>query len=206
MTRWRERATERLRDGEAIEETVPFGDNAVVVTSQRLLAFTPDGDGANYRAVERPNVEGASLTHVAETKWIEYILKGTVFGVAGVGIGLTVDFGGLLSIQQINTSSGGIGLGAILGLLNSINQFLAKLNQYILVGGLLALTVALGALGKYIESRTHVLAISVAGEDVLHVRAPKDVGHHLQRLQALLRGERDDATRPGGEPLDPSPE
>jgi len=43
--RWSERARERLRTGETVEETVPVGGNGVVVTNQRLLAFTPDREG-----------------------------------------------------------------------------------------------------------------------------------------------------------------
>ncbi|MFC7026658.1 hypothetical protein ACFQH8_02280 [Halomicroarcula sp. GCM10025710] len=31
------------------------------MTSHRLLAFTPDREGPNYRTVDRPNVEGVDV-------------------------------------------------------------------------------------------------------------------------------------------------
>ena len=203
MSRWRSRATERLRSGEEIEAAIPFGDNGVVLTNQRLLAFMPDGDGSNFRAVERPNVEGATLTHVGDVGWFEYVLKGGLFGIAGVALGLTVDFGGLISFEGITTGGAGAdGMGSILSILAGIKRLLAQLDDALLVGGLLGIALALGALGKYIESRTHDLVVDVAGQDDLHVKAPTDADDEAAQLRRLLRTEDLDAdAEPPEDPL-----
>lgn len=198
--RWEARASERLRNGEVIEETIPVGENAVVVTSQRLLAFTPDGEGPNYRAVERPNVEGAALRHDGDTEWLEYTAKGAIGGLIAVGIGLTVDFGGMISLQGISTDGAGqVGIGGMLSMLTTITNLMGKVDDALLVGGLLALTFGLGAFGMYIESRTYSLVIDIAGEDDLHVRAPSDAQDQDRRLQSVLEGE---STRNAGHEVD----
>ncbi|MFC6728528.1 hypothetical protein ACFQDG_07745, partial [Natronoarchaeum mannanilyticum] len=61
MDEWRGRVDELLYAGESIEERVEIGDAEVVVTTHRVLALTPSGDGERYRAIDRPNVLGASI-------------------------------------------------------------------------------------------------------------------------------------------------
>jgi len=61
MDEWRGRVDELLYAGESIEERIGVGDADVVVTTHRVLALTPSGDGERYRAIDRPNVLGASI-------------------------------------------------------------------------------------------------------------------------------------------------
>jgi hypothetical protein len=189
--RWSERARERLRPNETVEESIPVGENGVVVTNQRVLAFTPEGDGPNFRAIERPNVEGASLQHSGETGYLEYVGKGALAGVAGIAIGLTVDFGGLFAIESVSSDgAGAVGAGGLTQLLAQINSLLDMADEALLVGGLLALALALGALGMYIESRSYDLVVDVAGEDDLRVRAPSSATDQDRRLMQALESER----------------
>ena len=168
-----------------------MGENGVVVTNQRVLAFTPEGDGPNFRAIERPNVEGASLQHSGETGYLEYVGKGALAGVAGIAIGLTVDFGGLFAIESVSSDgAGAVGAGGLTQLLAQINSLLDMADEALLVGGLLALALALGALGMYIESRSYDLVVDVAGEDDLRVRAPSSATDQDRRLMQALESER----------------
>lgn len=209
MTQWRERATGRLRNGESVVTTVPVGGNGVVVTSQRLMAFTPESDGPNYRAVERPNVEDVRLETVGDEDWLEYVFKGGIGGLVGVAVGLTVDFGSLLSVGSIDTSGAGqVGVGGMLAILERITQLLGSLDDVFLYGGLLAFAAGLAALGKYVESRDHTLTVEVAGDDPVRVLAPKGSDDALARVQRSLRESDADEREPaseseGSDPLDP---
>ncbi|MFB6084230.1 MAG: hypothetical protein ABEJ94_08300 [Halorientalis sp.] len=172
MERWEDRASERLRSGETVEASVPVGENGVVVTSQRVFAFTPAGEGANFRSVERPNVEGVATAATSDTGWLGRAGKAGLAGIAGVALGLTVDFGGLLDLRGIGGQGvSQVGMGGMLAVLRQVSRLLELLDETLLVGGLLALAVALGALGLYLRSRTKTLRIAVAGDPDLHVPA-----------------------------------
>ena len=197
MARWSERASERLREGETVEATVPVGENGLVVTSQRVFAFVPAGEGANFRTVERPNVERVDAGSKSEPRWLGYVARGALGGLAGVGLGLTVDFGSLLDLGEVaGRGTSRVGMGGMLAVLKQISRLLGALDQVLLVGGLLALALALGAFGKYVESRVQTVQITVAGDDDLHVPA-SDRGDAVTQLRRHL----DDGT--GAIPADP---
>lgn len=207
MERWSEQASQRLRDGEEIAEVISVGENGVVVTNQRVLSFTPVGDGANYRAIERPNIEGVELASNGNADWLGYMAKGGLAGLVGVGIGYTMDFGGLISVDRINPEAAGkTGTASIIQMLGSISRLLAMVDDVLLVGGLLAFALCLGAFGLYLESRTHGLWIAVAGEDGHHVPAPKGSRTAVRRLQRVLGTQPDPATVYRDDPLEPQPE
>ncbi|WP_424016959.1 hypothetical protein ACOZ4N_13870 [Halorientalis pallida] len=196
MQRWSEQASRRLRDGERIETTVPIGENGIVVTSQRVLAFTPDGDGSNFRAIERPNVERVGRKTTGETGWLGYALRGLIAGVAGVGVGLVVDFDSLIDLGKIDPQAAGrTGMGGMLGLLGQISNAVGMLDEALLVGGLLGFAAALGAVGMYIESRTAIVEVTVAGDADLHVPSADGDDDAVARLRRHLSGT------PAGEPL-----
>lgn len=188
MPRWDERARERLRHGETVETTVSVGDNGVVVTSQRVFTFTPGSDGSNFRSVERPNVEDVAVDSTSDTGWLGYVAKAGLGGVAGVALGLTVDFGTLLEFGEIGGQGAGrVGMGGMLTVLQQLSRLLGLLDQVLLVGGLLALALALGALGMYVESRSKTVRLAVAGDTDLHIPS-EDPGTAVTRLQRHLDG------------------
>ncbi|WP_336001152.1 hypothetical protein [Halorientalis halophila] len=191
MARWGERASERLRDGERVETTVPVGDSGVVVTSQRVFAFTPEGEGPNFRAVERPNVENVSAGTTSTPDWLGYVGKAGLAGLVGVALGLTVDFEEFVDLGTIDAQGAGrLGMGGMLGLLQRLSAMLGMVDQVLLVGGLLSLALALGALGMYVESRTKTLQVAVAGDADLHVPAT-DRKDAVAQLRRALVGDAD---------------
>lgn len=169
---------ELLYDGETVRNEVGLGDNRLVVTSHRVLAFTPDREGPNYRAVERPNVEGVSLTTDGETDHLEGGVKALVAGLALVAAGYTVDLDGLVSGVSLSGSAatGAAGLGRMMGMLQTMLGLLARLDDLLRLFGGLALLLAVVVLGVYLRSRERVLVVEVAGDDDVHLPAPESGG------------------------------
>lgn len=187
MAQWNRRARQRLRDGESIEASVSVGDNGVVVTNQRLLAFAPETEGQNYRAVERPNIEHVSVETIGNEEWLPHVGKAALFGIVGVALGLTVDFGSLLSLEGVDTSGADdVGVGGMLSILRTIADLLAMLDDVFLVGGLLAVAVGLGAFGLYVESRQEMLVVSVAGGNDVQVPVAEGADDGVDSIKAAL--------------------
>ena len=183
---WGERADELLYDGESVQEQVRVGDGGVVVTSHRVLAFTPDREGPNYRQVDRPNVEGVSQTTSGEFQFLEQAIKAIVVGIVLVVAGLTVNLDGLVSGISLDSggAAGAIGIGQMMGLLQGMLQLLAQLDDLMRLFGALALAFGAIVLGVYLWSREELLVISVAGGDDVELTAPDE--EVLDRLRAAV--------------------
>lgn len=188
---WVERADGLLYDGEAIEAQVRVGAGGVVVTSHRLLAFTPEREGANYRQVDRPNVEGAEYRTSGEFEFLQQAVKALVVGAVLVVAGTTVSLDGMVS--SISLDSGGaasaVGIGGMLGLLQSLLSLLAQLDDLMRLFGGLALAFGVVVLAVYLWSRERMLVVSVAGDDDIELPAPEDERAVDQLRAALFPGE-----------------
>ncbi len=193
---WVERVEELLYDGESIQERVPVGAGGVVVTSHRLLAFTPDRDGPNFSQVDRPNVDGVEVDTGGEFRFLELAVKAIVVGVALLVAGFTVSLDGM--VQGISLESNGaasaVGIGGMLGLLQTMLGLLAQLDDLMRVFGGLALAFGAVVLAVYLRSRERLLVVAVAGGDDIELAAPDDDAV-LDRLRAALGSspERPDA-------------
>jgi hypothetical protein len=185
---WAERAENLLYDGEAVEAQVRVGEGGVVVTSHRVLAFTPDREGSNYRAVDRPNVNGASVTSSGEFQFLQQAIKAIVVGVVLVGAGMTVSLDGLVSGVSLDSggAAGTVGLGQMMGLLQTLLSLLGQLDDLMRIFGALALVFGAVVLGVYIWSRERLLVVGVAGEDDIELTAPENEEAVLQQLKAAL--------------------
>jgi len=184
---WVERADGLLYDGESIQERVPVGAGGVVVTSHRLLAFTPDRAGSNFSQVDRPNVDGVETRTVGEGQFLEWAVKAVVVGVALLVAGFTVSLDGM--VEGIALESGGaasaVGIGGMLGLLGTMLDLLAQLDDLMRIFGALALAFGAVVLAVYRWSRERLLVVSVAGGDDIELAAPDDEGI-VDRLRAAL--------------------
>jgi len=188
---WVEQADGLLYDGESIRETVPLGSGGVVVTSHRLLAFTPDRDGANYHQVDRPNVDGVEVRTTGKFQFLQQAVKALIVGAVLVVAGMTVDLEGLVS--GISLDSGGaasaVGIGGMVGLLQSMLSLLARLDDLMRLFGGLALAFGAVVLAVYLWSRERVLVVSVAGGDDVELTAPDEEGALDQLQAAVLPGD-----------------
>ena len=184
---WAEQAEELLYDGESIQERVSVGTGGVVVTTHRLLAFTPDRAGANFSQVDRPNVDGVEVRTGGEFRFLERAVKAIVVGVALLVAGFTVSLDGM--VEGISLESGGaasaVGIGGMLGLLGTMLGLLARLDDLMRLFGGLALAFGAVVLAVYLWSRERLLVVAVAGGDDIELAAPDDEAA-LDRLRAAL--------------------
>lgn len=194
MTDWRDRVDRLLYDGERVRESVAVADDRVVVTTHRVLALTPNADGANFRAVDRPNVESVDLSTGGTGRYLRWTIRPLVLGAILVVAGTQLDLGDPLSGMD-TSSAEATGTGGILSTVSSLTSLLAVLDEVMLAVGAVCLLVVALLLGLYLHSRETALVIGVAGDD--DVRLPVDGGHEsaAARLESAVAG----ATAPDGE-------
>lgn len=167
---WTERVDELLYQGEEALERHEAGPNLLVVTTHRLLAFTPEGDGPNFQHVDLPNVTGVSLSATGRPKLLEYGVKTGALGLLAFGSGAAVDFAGLLSLDSVDTTGAGqVGVGGVLGMVDAVAGLLALLDVALTAGGALLTLAGLGLLAVYLRSRERELVVEVAGGDPVTV-------------------------------------
>lgn len=188
MSRWLGRVDDLLYDGEAVETEVAVGEGGVVVTTHRVLAFTPEGSGSNFESVDRPNVSGVERTTRGSfaylTQAVKVLLVGGVLLAAGQVVSLDSTVGGI----ELGTT-GGMGLGGFLSLMQSLLSLLAMLDEIMTAAGALGLLLGVVILGAYALSRTDRLVIAVAGDDDLELPAAEADGSVTARLDRAVRPE-----------------
>lgn len=176
MTGWKSRVEELLYESESVEEAVDIDDARVVVTSHRVLTFTPGMDGENFRQVERPNVTAVEAGALSNVTLAERAIRYGIYGGLLVVVGLVVDFerfiGGVSFDAEATQQTGASGLVSIAqGMLDLMGQ----LDQLMQVAGALLLLVAVAIFAVYWLLRTPTLAIRVAGDgEDLHVPRPEE--------------------------------
>ncbi len=176
MTRWLDRAEELLYEGEETVERVSTGEGGVVVTTHRVLAFTPDAEGSNYEAVERPNVAGVEREATGEQRLLGLAAKVLVVGLALTGAGLAIDMDSLIGDVSLSSGTGAVGMGGVLSTVQTMLDLLAHLDEVVTVVGALALLVGTALLGAYAYTRRRVLVVEVAGDEDVAVPVSGDDG------------------------------
>ena len=206
---WVARAENLLYDGEVIEADVRLDRGGVVVTSHRVLVFTPDREGSNYRQVDRPNVEGIDISTSGDWSFLELGVKALVVGIVLVAAGTTVSLDSL--VGNVSLDSGGaasaVGIGGMLGMLQTMLTLMAQLDDLMRLFGGLALAFAAVVLGVYLWSRDRLLVVRVAGDDDVEVTAPDDESV-VERIEAAIVPEvppSDAESAPQSAPDDPLP-
>jgi hypothetical protein len=203
MTGWLDRVDDLLYDGETVVERVAVDDGGVVVTTHRVLSFTPERDGANFRYVDRPNVTGVSASASGEFGFLQQALKAIVVGVVLLIAGQTVSFDSLVAGVTIDSSAAQVGMGGMLGMLSSFLQLMAQLDELMTMFGALAVILAMVIFAVYLLTRDRVLVIAVAGGDDILVPAPKETAEAaaVELESALFEG----GAAPESDPLDAEP-
>lgn len=188
MADWSDRVEELLYEGEAVTERVSAGNANVVVTTHRVLAFTPEMDGENFRQVERPNVTDVAVRSDGETRFLLTGFRAGLFGVVLLGVGMAVDFGALMGdIDLTDTSTGQLGIGGILGMVQGMISIISSLDDYMRMVGALLLLVALVPVAVYLYSRETRLVLTIAGgEDLPIATSPDDAEANVARLREAI--------------------
>ena len=174
MGRWSDRVEELLYEGETVEERVEIGSSAVVVTSHRVLAFTPERDGANFQQADRPNVTGVSADSSGDATFLGYAVRATAYGLVLIVAGVLLPLDSILSDVAMPESTGQLGIGGVLGLFEQILSVLRNLGDFMQLIGALLLLFAIVPFGVYLWSRERLLVIDLAeADDSIRLPAPE---------------------------------
>ena len=152
------------------------------MTSHRVLALTPDGDGPNLRAVDRPNVDAVELSAGGNVGHGARALRYGVYALALVGASFVVDFS---SVSAVDPPSG-TGIGPVVQLAVTMTSLLTVVDDVLRYAGLGVLVVALLFAALYGHSRDSYLAVEVAGGDDVRVPATASESAAADRLRVAL--------------------
>lgn len=185
---WQSKVEDLLYESESVEEVVDIDDSRIVVTSHRVLTFTPNMDGENFEQVERPNVTGVTTSAIARTGLAAKSIRYGVYSAMLMLAGLFLDFENLIGDIQFDTKAAqGTGAGGIVGLAQGMLAFFAQLDKLMQGIGALGLLVAVVVFAVYWLLRTPTLAISVAGDtEDLHVPRPDDPDLAVTALEEAI--------------------
>lgn len=162
MADWSDRVDQLLFEGETVESSVDVGAGTVVVTSHRLLVFTPEGDGPRYRAIDRPNVLGVERRGVSPYDFRSTVAKLGVGAVLLLLVGIVVDPAALIPRPDLSAVQG---VGGAIDMVDAMLDAFYALDEVALGLGALLAIVGAGLLGVQLATRSERLAIEVAGED-----------------------------------------
>lgn len=200
MSAWRDRVEELLYEGETIEDHVECEEASVVVTSHRVLAFTPGMDGPNFSQVDLPNVEGVTRGAQSEAGLLERGLRYGVIGAILVVAGWIIDFESIIGDVSLGGSAAGqIGLGGIMEAMSRLLALMRQLDDLMQLFGALGLLLAVVLVGVYWYTREPTLSIQVAGGEDIHVPRPDEDA--TARLRKVLTPDGAGGTA-GGRGLD----
>jgi hypothetical protein len=176
-----------LRDDESVEVTLPAGNGRIVVTTHRVLAATPERDGPNLSYADRPNVEAVERENEGGTAHLARGVKACVVGLLLLGVGATVDLGGLITGTSVDSGTASqVGVGQVVAMLDALRAGLALLDVAMVAGGVLAVGFGLVSTSLFLRARQTALVVRVAGHDDLRVDAAvtdTDVAALRRRLE-----------------------
>jgi hypothetical protein len=188
MSRWQRRVDDLLYEGESVRETINIDTARVVVTSHRVLAFTPEMDGKNLAQADRPNVAGIETSAEANTDLLERGVRYGIVGAVLVATGLIVDFGSILGDVEFDAGAAQeVGAGGLIGLTQTLLGIMTQLDFLLRVFGGLAIFLAVVLLGVYWFERNPTLVIALAGDDSnIQLPRPNDVESARSRLESAV--------------------
>ncbi|MEE6210697.1 hypothetical protein U3A55_11080 [Salarchaeum sp. III] len=179
--------SEVLFDGESVVERVDCGANALVVTTHRIIALTPAGDGERVRYADRPNVETVRVETAGTTRHLRFGLRQTAFAVFLLAAGTLFSLDGIAdSVAGATGAAREVGVGALVQVLATVALFARYFDDALVaLGGLTALLAAIG-FARYLRSRSRALVVETYGGEELRVPAPDadeaDAGRVLEAL------------------------
>ncbi|WP_247003165.1 hypothetical protein [Halosolutus gelatinilyticus] len=162
---WTDRVDQLLYDGERERHRVDLDAATIVVTTHRLLAFTPGGRGKDFRDVDRPNVRRIAVETDGN---LRQAVRAIVAGLLGAGLFATasvVDASGLFGGTDLD--SGGPVASAAESALEIVRTLLVAFDVGITLVGVCFLAIAVAFGVRYVKSRSRRLIVRIAGEENL---------------------------------------
>ena len=165
--RWAGTVEDLLYEGETVRRRVAVGGNEVVVTSHRLLAFTPTSDAENYRAVDLPNVADVTAGYDGEEGLLFQAGRAFLYGAVLLAVGVFVDFEAFVPTDAFagtGDAVGRLGLGGMFSLMNRMLELLASLDDVARAIGALVVLFSVFVLAVYLLTRDRAVVVGVAGD------------------------------------------
>lgn len=188
MAGWIDRAEQLTYSGEEITESVAVGERGLVVTTHRVLVFSPDGDGEAFSDVELPNVTGLIEDERGERRFLMFAAQAGILGAVLLAAGFLIPIESMIGDVSFGEGAGRLGIGGFIGVIEGLIGLLRSLDTILLVLGALCLLGAAGAMGWYLQTRDRMLVIERAGNDPLTIPLGEDrvARATLQRLRRAI--------------------
>ena len=187
---WAGSVEDLLYESERVRNEVDLEAGRVVVTTHRLLAFTPDDEGTNFRDVDLPNVTSVAGGHRGESTLVAQGLRFLLYGGVLLAVGVFVDFSAFVPTDAFGANAGAtgrIGLGGFVSIMNRFIGLIASLDRIARVLGAVLLLFSTFVFGVYLLTRDRVLVVEVAGDEDVQVPASgEEVDDAVTALERVL--------------------
>lgn len=160
---WTDHAEQLFLDGERERDRVELDSAVVVVTTHRVLVFTPERDGTDFRTVDRPNVRNVTVETDSNWRSARWALTAGVLGGGLLAAGLLVDAAGV--VATLSGERAGPASGAVDGLLAAVESLLTAFEFTLLGTGFVVLLVGLLFALQYARSRSRRLILWIADDE-----------------------------------------
>jgi len=174
---WAGSVDDLLYESERVRREVDLDAGRVVVTTHRLLAFTPDDEGTNFRDVDLPNVTSVAGGHRGESTLVAQGLRFLLYGGVLLAVGVFVDFSAFVPADAFGSNASGAGAAGLGGFISAMDRFIgliAGLDRIARILGAALLLFSTFIFGVYLLTRDRVLVVEVAGEADVQVPASGD--------------------------------
>ncbi|WP_327053283.1 hypothetical protein [Halomicrococcus gelatinilyticus] len=166
-----DRLAELLFAGEEVEEEIPVGGARIVVTSHRVLAFTPEGDERLFDHADRPNVVDARVRTAGRGQYLSWAVRSMVYGGVLVGFGTLLHNSGVLATVGGSNVPGGRAIGGVDRAIRVASDLFGVLTDVFLFLGVALLVLAAAFAVRYYASQSEELVIERLGRDAICIPA-----------------------------------
>ena len=163
---WVDRVDELLYDGETRIQQYDLEDASIVITSHRVLVFTPTTDGSEYRHVDRPNIGAVKTKTDGNYAAVAYAAGAGILATVLLGVASQFQFRSLSPSLDTGTETDGGDVSDVFGIVDGL---FALVDLFVLGAGVLAAIVAVVFAGLYLSSRERRLVLDVRGDDSIAI-------------------------------------
>lgn len=168
--------------GESVVDAVAVSGGTVGVTTHRVLALTPEGDGPNLQAADRPNVESIGPGSAGDATHGVRAVRYGVYALALFGGSFLVGFDSMEAVEPSTAA----GAGEVVSMAMQLTNLLSLVDDVLRIAGVVALVAALGFAALYGHSRDRHLRVQVAGGDPIRVPIRRGEPARVDRLRAAV--------------------
>ncbi|RQG95153.1 hypothetical protein [Natrarchaeobius chitinivorans] len=186
---WGDRVDRLLYDGERVECRVELGNGEFVVTTHRVLAFTPRGGGPSYRHADLPNVGDVSLETGGRLRPLLFSVVSMVLGTGLLATSAAVSFVDLVALPDLEpdgaqpaANPAGDAASDVVG---TVETALALVDLAVLAVGTLSIGIGVAFALLYLRSRSRRLVLEIRGQDDIELAVSEgdDAGSAVLALE-----------------------